>query len=429
MDAPHLRLCAAQRTMLVHCRAGNGRRCLPGIVLLLLATTASAGLSLDEATQLALEQAPALTAQQDAVAAAEAGLPAAAALPDPRLSVGIDNLPISGAGRFSLTNEAMTMRRVGLMQDVPNRAKRDARTAGAQARVERERAALAVAHLAVRRETSLAWLAVYFAEASAARLADLDRENQVLVDTLDARIAAGKAMPAESTVARLEALALADRHDDLQRDIAKARAALRRWVGARADDTLEGGPPALPILAGEVRAGLHRHAEIAPYEAMQAMAQAEASEIDADQRGDWGWELAYSRRASQYGDMVSFQFKFDLPWQRDTRQGPQLAAKRKEVERIAAERDETLRKHAEETEAQLAELQALDAQWTRLDGVGQQLAAERVALALASYRAGRGDLDSVLNARRQAIETGLRLIELDAQRTALRVRLTTLIAE
>ena len=97
--------------------------------------------------------------------------------------------------------------------------------------------------------------------------------------------------------------------------------------------------------------------------------------------------------------------------------------------RIEAERDETLRRHREETEAQLAELEALDAQRARLESSGQPLAAERVALALASYQASRADLGTVLAARREAVETRLRLIDLDAQRSALRLRLNTLIAE
>ena len=46
--------------------------------------------------------------------------------------------------RFSLTRESMTMQRLALMQEVPNRAKRDAQIAGAEAKVERERATLAV---------------------------------------------------------------------------------------------------------------------------------------------------------------------------------------------------------------------------------------------------------------------------------------------
>ena len=196
---------------------------------------AHAGLSLMEATRVAREQAPSLAAQQHALAGAQALQPAAATLPDPRLTLGVENLPVSGADRLRLTRDFMTMQRIGVMQEVPNRAKREARAAGAQARVERERANLAVAQLAVQREAALAWLGVHFAERRAAQLGELERENRVLQDTLDARIASGQAMPAEHTMARQEALALADRRDDAVRDVAKTRAALRRWVGARAD--------------------------------------------------------------------------------------------------------------------------------------------------------------------------------------------------
>jgi outer membrane protein TolC len=397
-------------------------------LLLGLPLAASAGLSFDETTRLAHEQAPALQAQRSTLDGAQALLPAAATLPDPRLIVGLDNLPVTGPDRFSTTADFMTMQRIGVMQEVPNSAKRDARTAGAQARIERERALLAVTELAVRRDAGLAWLAVYFAESRAARLAGLERENQLLQDTLDARIASGQALPAERTMARIDALMIADRRDDALRDVERARAALRRWVGARGAEPLAGGPPALQVKPEQLRAELHRHAEIAPYDAMQAMAWAEAREADAEQRGDWGWELVYSRRP-QYGDMMSFQLVFDLPWDRERRQQPQLMAKQREAARIQAERADTLRRHSEEIDAQLAELKALEAQHARLERQALALNTERVALALASYQAGRSDLGAVLMARREAVETQLRLIDLDAQRAALRVRLNSLIAE
>lgn len=402
------------------------RRCA-GIAALLALADAHAGLSLQEAARLARERAPALLAQQHALAGAQAAQASAGTLPDPRLTVGVDNLPVTGADRYKLTRDFMTMQRIGLMQEVPNRAKREARTATAQARAERERSLLAVVELGAQRDATLAWLALHYGERRVAQLGELERENRLLQDTLDARIGAGRALPAERTMARQEALALADRRDDAQRDVAKARAALRRWVGVRADEPLEGEPAVASVSPERVRADLHRHAEIAPYAAMQAMAQAEAREADAEQRGDWGWELSYNKRGSQYGDMVSFQFTFDLPWQRGQRQQPQLLAKQKEAQRIEAERDDTIRRHGEEIEAQLAELQALDSQHERLAGTGQALAAERVALALASYQSGRGDLAAVLAARRDAVDTRLRLIDLEAQRSALRVRLNTLV--
>lgn len=385
-------------------------------------------LSYAEALELARQAAPALRAQQATLAGSSALAPAASTLPDPRLSVGIENLPIAGPDRWSTTRDAGTMQRIALMQEMPNRAKRDAREQVAQARIERDRATLAATELAVRREAGLAWLAVHFAEARLSQVAGLQRENRLLQDTLPARIAAGSAMPAELTMARQEALAIADRTDELARDVRKARVELRRWIGERAAAPLQGAAPAMDVNGDALRSSLPHHAELAPYAPMRAMAQAEVAEADAEKRGDWSWEVAYSRRP-RYDDMVSFQLSFDLPWQRDRRQQPQIEAKRREIERIEAEREELLRRHAAETDAMLAELQTLDTQAERLRAAGLPLAAERVALATAAYQAGRGDLAAVLTARSQVLETQLRAIDLDAQRAALRLRLSTLIAE
>ena len=400
--------------------------CLPALAL---PSPAQAILSLDEAARLAQGNAAVLAVQQHALAGAQALQPAAGSLPDPRLTTGVDNFPVGGPDRYRLTRDFMTMQRIGLMQEVPNRAKREARVSAAQARIQREQALLAAAELAVRREVTLAWLAVHYAEQRAGHLAGLERENALLLGTVDSRIAAGRAMPAERTMARQESLALADRRDDARRDVAKARAALRRWVGPRGDEPLAGEPPVLAVDPDSVRGGLHRHAELAPFEAMQAMAQADASEAIAEARGDWAWELVYSRRGAQFGDMVSVQFSIDLPWQKERRQQPQIEARQREVRRIEAERDETMRRRQEELEGELAQLEALDAQRTRLQDSGMALAAERIALAMASYEAGRGDLAGVLAARREALEARLRLLELDTQRAALRVRLNTLIVE
>lgn len=279
----------------------------------------SPALSYAEALDLARQQAPALRAQQAALAGSTALAPAASTRPDPRVSFGVENLPIAGPDRWRSTRDSGTMQRIALMQEMPNRAKRDARQQAAQARIDRDRALRAATELAVRREAGLAWLAVHFAEARLAQLAGLQRENRLLQDTLPARIAAGSAMPADLTMARQEALAIADRADDLARDLRKARVELRRWVGERADAPLQGPAPVIAVDGEHLRASLPEHAELAPYAALRAMAQAEVAEADAEQRGDWSWEVAYSRRP-RYDDMVSFQLSFDLPWQRDRRQ-------------------------------------------------------------------------------------------------------------
>ena len=225
-------------------------------------------LSYAEALELARQAAPALRAQQATLAGSSALAPAASTLPDPRLSVGIENLPIAGPDRWSTTRDAGTMQRIALMQEMPNRAKRDAREQVAQARIERDRATLAATELAVRREAGLAWLAVHFAEARLSQVAGLQRENRLLQDTLPARVAAGSAMPAELTMARQEALAIADRTDELARDVRKARVELRRWIGERAAAPLQGAAPAMDVNGDALRSSLPHHAELAPYAPM-----------------------------------------------------------------------------------------------------------------------------------------------------------------
>ncbi len=398
------------------------------LVVCLNGSSLAAGLSYAQAIELARQTAPALRAGDAAVASAAAARPAAATLPDPRLAAGIENLPMAGPDRWSATRDSGTMQRLALMQEVPNRAKREARQQVAEARIERERATRAVTALTVKREAALAWLGVYHAERRLALLAELRRENQLLQDTLPARIAGGQSQPADLTMARQEALTIADRGDELARDLRRARAELRRWVGVRADDPLVGPPMLLGVAAETVRGDLHQHAELLAYRPMRDMANAEMAEADAEKRGDWAWEVAYSRRP-RYDDMVSFQLSFDLPWQRDRRQQPAVEGKRQEALRIEAEREEALRRHAAEVDAMLADGAALEAQLARLQGAGLALSEERVRLATVSYQAGRGDLGAVLAARAQAVDVRLRAIELEAQRDAVRVRLTTLIAE
>jgi cobalt-zinc-cadmium efflux system outer membrane protein len=387
------------------------------------------GLSFERAQVLAVERAPMLTARQASVDAADQLRLSADQLPDPRLLAGINNLPVTGADRFTVASDPMTMRNIGLMQDVPNGAKRAARAQGAEARAERERALLDAELLSIRREVAQAWLMRYFAERQLALFQTLEDENRLLQSTVASRIAGGRSMPADATMARQEALALADRRDELARERAKASATLTRWLGDDAMQALAGGPPALTVEPAALQRGVAQQADLRVFEPMVRMTNAEMLELEAARRGDWNWEFMYSKRGSAYGDMVSFQFTFELPFWAEKRQDPQIAAKQKEAARIEAERDDLLRRRREDVDLQLAEFEELTRKLDRLGQAAVPLANERVGLAMAAYEAGRGDLAAVLVARRERAELGLRAIELEARQYALRARLNYLMAE
>lgn len=156
-------------------------------------TSQAAPVGFEQALQLAEQRSAALSARQATLEGAQQARTAAGQLPDPKLAVGVENFPVTGQDRFSWTRESMTMRRVGVMQDVPNAAKRAAQRDAAGARAERERALLDTERLAVRREAAVAWLGLHFAEMKLAAFSALEAQNRLLQDTLAARVTSGAA--------------------------------------------------------------------------------------------------------------------------------------------------------------------------------------------------------------------------------------------
>jgi outer membrane protein TolC len=323
----------------------------------------------------------------------------------------------------------MTQRTIGWMQEVPNAAKRAARAQGAGARAEREQVLLEAERLGLQREVAAAWAARYYAERQLELFQTLESENRLLRETVSARVAAGKSMPADATMARQDAVMLADRRDELQRARTQAQATLKRWLGDDATQPLAGAPPSLALDPQVLRGAVERQPELLVFDPMARMTQAEAAELVAAKHGDWNWQVSYSRRNPAYGDMVSFAVGIELPLWSERRQDPQIAAKLKESERIGAEREDLLRRRREEIDLQLAELDETGAKLARLQATSVPLAGERVALAMAAYESGRGDLAAVLAARRERAELGLRALDLESRAFALRARLNYLTAE
>jgi cobalt-zinc-cadmium efflux system outer membrane protein len=383
-----------------------------------------AAITFDQALATAQQQAPVLAARRAAAEAAEEARVAAGQLPDPKLAVGVENFPVSGKDRFSWNRESMTMRRLSWMQDVPNAAKRDAQRSGAAALGAREQALWRAEQAVVRRETAVAWLALHYAQRKLALLPALERENRVLQATLGDRVAAGRAMPGDVLMARQEALDLDDRRDELQTQATQAAAALRRWVGGGADRTA-GAVPALAVDPHALLAQLDRHPDLQAWEPMLAMGRAEVEQAQAARRGDWGWEVGYANRDRGWGDMVSVQLTFELPVTTATRQEPLIAARLRDVQRLQAEQEDARRRVPADVQTQLAELQRLD-RATRRQASSVSLAEERARLALAGYESGRGDLASVLAARRDAVQAQLRQLDLESLVMTQRARLAYL---
>src|SRR2546426_9457375 len=73
-------------------------------------------LPLAEALKIGEKTSPRLAAQNAALAAASELVPRASELPDPKLRIGVENLPVNGADRVRYDADFMTIRKIGLMQ-------------------------------------------------------------------------------------------------------------------------------------------------------------------------------------------------------------------------------------------------------------------------------------------------------------------------
>lgn len=395
------------------------------VIAMLLAGFSSLGhaLTFEEALRLAQAKAPQLKVREEGVAAAQSNAVPAGELPDPKLALGVDNLPINGPDAYSVSRDFMTMRRIGVMQEFPNSAKREARIAAAQGRVAVAEAQTRITRLTVLRETAVAWIARASVEQELSRMDDLRAENRLLDSAVKAMLAGGKGTPADAVMPRQEAAMIEDRADELRARRDQATAALKRWIGAAAEDPLQGTPPDWPISREVLAHQLHKHPELTEFDSRERVLDAEIGEAQAEKKPDWTLELAYQQRGPQFSNMVSLQVNFDLPLFPGSRQDPKIAAKRAERSGLDAEREATLREHAAMLESDLAEYQRLANAVKRQREVLLPLADEKVALAMAAWRGGKGSLAEVIAARRERIDAQLKAIELEGQRRQVAARL------
>lgn len=169
----------------------------------------------------------------------------------------------------------------------PNRDKRKARIEVANAAVDRAAAEGRIEHLKVRQATALAWISSYSIERKETLFQDFYKENRLLSDTVRAQIAGGRAQPVDAVTPRQEAAQLAEQQDDLIRQRAQAQAALKRWIGAAANDQPVGRLPEWPVDTSGYSHKLQHHPELAAFAPMTREAEAKVREAESEKQSDW----------------------------------------------------------------------------------------------------------------------------------------------
>jgi outer membrane protein TolC len=288
------------------------------------APTPAQSLTLAEAERLVLERAPTLARARSNMAAAAERAVAAGRLPDPQLALGVINVPTDS---FSLRQDDMTMRMVGLRQAFPPSGTLNARTRRAEQEHGREQARVEAERRGLLKQVRAAWLERYYAERALAILDDTRRLARRDLEAAEARYRAAQEMPRTVLVARQVLARIHEREPMLRAGAERARATLARWIGTSATDPL---PDALPELPAPRAFEATRHPE---WLAAQAEAEAMHAEVDmarAEYQPGWMFDLSYGFRrpmpdGTERPDMVTAMVTLDLPILPGKRQDRRLA--------------------------------------------------------------------------------------------------------
>lgn len=385
----------------------------------------AAQLTLDQATERAVLRSEATRAARAGTASADEAARAAGQLPDPMLSLGIDNLPLTAPNRLSTTADSMTMKRVGISQEWLSQDKRSVLQAAARAAADREAVNEQSAVAQTRLQTALAYLDAYYAGETLKLTRLTEHHLQEELDVARGRMAS-PAGSSQDVLAMASARGMAqDASAEIQQTQAAATVALQRWVGPTRDAL---APPILPTSSTEL-AYVAAHPSVLTAQRDIELARQEAAVAAAKRKPNWTWQVAYGQR-SGYSDMVSFGVSIPLPVSPPERQDRDTASKLALVEKAEASLEEAARAATAEFHGLSSDAHRLGERIERFRLAVLTPAQQRTQAALAGYRSNQVAITTVFEARHAEVEVLRKLLMLqrDLAKTQAQLAYTPLLA-
>jgi len=382
-----------------------------------------ASLSFESALDLAVQRSEAARAARSSQLSAVERARAAGRLPDPTLGVGVDNLPVTGPDRLSTTRESMTMKRVGISQEWLSRGKRDARSAAAEAEVQRESIQVEAALAETRLQTALAYLDAFYA-GEALKLTTLMEHHA------HEELEAARGRLASSTGGSQEVLALTaargsaeDESAQVRQEQSAALVTLQRWIGVRSED-LRPPPDARAPTEDEYVA---RHPSVLLLSRDLAVAKRQAAVTASERDPNWMWGISYGQRTG-YSDLVSFGVSIPLALSASERQDRDTAAKLASAEKTEADLAEATRAASAEYRALASDSERLQERIERYRASVLTPVTQRISAATAAYASNQSSLVTLFEARHAEVVAQRKLLSLrrDAMRAKLQLRLKPL---
>lgn len=389
------------------------------------ALSAAAPFTLDQALELAVQRSEAARSARAGVASAAQAARVAGQLPDPTLGVGLDNLPVTGAEKFSTTSDSMTMKRVGISQEWLSSEKRAARQSAAQAAVEREAVMEQSARAQARLQTALAYLDAYYAGETLKLTTLTEHHVHEELEAAKGRLTASMANSQEVLAMTSARGAAEDESQEVRQVEAIAAVALQRWTGRQPDEL---APPVLPATVAE-ETYVASHPSVLAAQRDVEVARQEAAVATTNRKPNWSWQVSYGQRTG-YSDMMTFGVSIPLPVSPAERQDRETASKLALVDKAEASLTEATRAATADYRSLASDNQRLTERIERYRLGVVAPAQQRTQAALAGYRSNQASLMTLFEARHAEVDVQRKLLALrrDLSKTQAQLAFKPLIA-
>jgi len=372
-----------------------------------------APVTLDAALQSATDRSAAMGAAQASVRASSEASVRAGQLPDPILKAGVDNLPVNGPQRFTIGQDFMTMRRIGIEQEWVSGDKRRLRSALANDVVDRERAGYLAQLVNTRQQTATAWLNAVYAKKAVSLQQELVDHMTHELEATKASYRGAKATAADVTLAQAMLAQTKDQLLKARQTLQTALIGLSRWTATPVSD-VTGEPPAPQSYVSSLPPEELSQVQPVLVAASRdiAVADADTAVANSNRTPNWTWEVAYQQRGGGFSNMVSVGVSIPLPIHRKNYQDRDAAEKAELGTKARLMYEDAQRQVEADIRTQSATLASGRERIANLIHSLLPAADQRVQLAAAAYRAGTGSLADTFAARRAQLDAELQVLDL-----------------
>ncbi len=371
-------------------------------------------LGFEDALALARGGQPSVAAyERDAVASEEASV-AARSLPDPQVTVGIQNFPIRGMNAFSPTRDEMTMYTVGVMREQVRRSRREAEAARLRAEAAVSRFEGSAQQRRIQRDVMIAWIDAVEAHQRQRLLKRVIGDLNVGRQVIEAGIPTGSSTAALELEAQAEIALAESQLAEARGAEAQARGKLSRWIGAAAERQL---PDTLPNLSPPpgVSPDFGTHPEVLAANAKELAQRRQIDVARSERRPNLSWSVMLGVRPT-FGEMVSAQVSIPLQINRRGLQNRRIAEAQARADAARLRTEDARRELSGNYVATRALYHAAEAQIVVLRDQAIPSLEASFKAAEARYAGGQGTLELPLTVVRRYVEANIQLVEQEGAR-------------